>query len=104
MMRFAMIGMVLILSAPAAQAETDEEKAARCSQQAALIGGLVAQRSDGASVQDAIPAVREAHADMDDRYVALVPVLADWVYSLPQEQLGAGVADSFEAACVGYDA
>ncbi len=103
MMRFATIGLILTLSAPVAQAETEEEKSTRCSQQAALVGELVAQRSGGASAQDAIPAVRETHSDMDDRYVAQVPILADWIYSLPEEQLGAGVADSFEAACVGYD-
>ncbi len=103
MIRIAIIGMCLMLSAPVAHAETDEEKVARCTQQADLVAGLVAQRGRGATAQQAIPAIREAHPDMDPRYIAQAPVLADWIYSLPEEQLGAGVAESFEAACIGYE-
>ncbi|MDZ7708965.1 MAG: hypothetical protein U5K36_01705 [Roseovarius sp.] len=46
------------------------------------------------TMQDAIGAVRAAHADMDDRLADTMPLLADWVYSVPPEQLGADVAEA----------
>ncbi|WP_296761725.1 hypothetical protein [Sediminimonas sp.] len=104
MMRLVILGMVLALGASgAAAAESAAERAARCTAQATLVEALVAQRTDGVDMQDAIGAVRAAHEDMDDRLADTMPLLADWVYSVPPEQLGAGVAESFEVACTAYE-
>ena len=103
MARLVIAGIALVLGAAAVVAESDADRAARCAAQATLVEALVAQRADGAEMQAAIDAVHAEHTDMDDRLTDPMPLLADWVYAVPPEQLDDGVAESFAAACTAYE-
>ena len=76
MTRLLIAGTALALAAGVAAAETDAERAARCAAQAGLVDALVAQRAEGAPMDEAIAAVRGAHSDMDAALTGPMPLLA----------------------------
>lgn len=64
-----------------------------------IVNDIVAERQGGAAVEDAMLAVAEDYTGNKERFHAGIPPLAEWVYSLPEDQLADGVGAAYQAAC-----
>jgi hypothetical protein len=89
--------MALCVTASAGLAQ---DKDAECATQAEVAMMLVSARADGASDGDAISSVSAALSQNAQKYASIVPAMADWIYSLPEDQLTEDVRTSWVAACV----
>ncbi|ETX14202.1 hypothetical protein OCH239_04950 [Roseivivax halodurans JCM 10272] len=87
------------LSAAPALAQ-DEEKQTDCQAQADVVMQVVASRSDGADQAQTVEAVQSSLSDERATYAQVVPAIADWVYTLPEDQLGDAVGESWIEACL----
>lgn len=80
----------------AAAAQTGPED---CAAQASIVAAAVEQRSAGEAPEAATQAVAGALEGRAEAYAEAVPLIVEWVWSLPEGKLGADVADTYEAAC-----
>ncbi len=71
-----------------------------CAVQAGLVMQVVAARSAGAESGAATQSVQATLDDATQHYATIVPAVVDWVYALPQSQLGDEVGNSWTAACM----
>ena len=90
------------LGATSASAETDAERAARCTGQAQIVSSAVALRSGGADQNGALARLEGSDSGIDPKYAPSISVLVGWVYSLPADQMTAETAAAFETQCLGY--
>lgn len=92
-----MLVAALAFSVTPAGAET--EKQAECARQADLVMQIVTARSEGARQARAERLVRRGLTGEMAKYADLVDAVAQWVYSLPGDQLGNGVGAAWESQC-----
>lgn len=64
-----------------------------------IAGAVAEERAGGAEMNDAMMAVSEGYTGEKERFVPAIPLLADWVYDLPEDQLEADVGAAYQAAC-----
>ncbi|MHA6347352.1 hypothetical protein [Roseivivax sp. CAU 1761] len=94
----ALLGIAAAGAGQGAAAQT--LPAAECDRQAAMVMALVALRRGGtASPAAAAVAVRDDLQGAAQAYAGVVGPVADWVYSLPEAQLGPEVGRNWAAAC-----
>ncbi|QFS83852.1 hypothetical protein FIU97_13975 [Roseivivax sp. THAF40] len=87
--------LCLGLAGPAlAQSGGDE-----CGLQADIVMRVVEARQDGAEANAALNTVAGSLSGEAEKYMQVVPAIAEWVYSLPADQLGAEVGESWRAQC-----
>lgn len=92
-MRFVLSAVLACLPAAGFAANAD------CKVLGDIVNDVVAERAGGAEMNDAMLAVAEKYTGGKERFRAGIPALADWVYSLPKEQLGDGVGAAYQKAC-----
>ncbi|SLN73730.1 hypothetical protein ROJ8625_03974 [Roseivivax jejudonensis] len=80
--------------------QAQENKAEECAVQAAMVMAVVESRRSGAAPQDAVRDVQQGLEGDQAKYASVVPAVADWVYTLPEDQLGPDVGDSWTEACL----
>jgi len=93
---FRLTACLLCLATPLAAME----KAQMCAVTAEIAGAVVSERSDGAEKTAAIEAVSGSLDEDNTIFLAAVQPIADWVYTLPEDQLTDQVAVSYEDACL----
>jgi hypothetical protein len=76
----------------------DEARGAGCIATAEIVAKAVVLRADGQSQEATAKALQAG--DIDEKYVAAVAPLVDWVYTLPQEQLTNEAASAYKDACL----
>lgn len=92
----ALLGMMA--AAPALA----QDKAAECARQADMVMQVVAARQNGAKADRAEQQVVGGLDDGSKPYATVVPAVVQWVYSLPADQLGDAVGDSWITACLAH--
>ncbi|MCG7492996.1 hypothetical protein [Thalassobius sp. Cn5-15] len=92
-----------LLAASLVQAETAEEREARCTAQSAIVEKAVQHRLDSRSQKRADKLVRRSDEIKDSPYEQHVDLLVNWVYTLPEAQLGPEVSATFATACNQYE-
>ncbi|NCQ25585.1 MAG: DNA primase [Rhodobacteraceae bacterium CG17_big_fil_post_rev_8_21_14_2_50_63_15] len=70
-----------------------------CAPSGAIVQAAVEARSAGQDAATAITTISDGLPEDNKNYKPAVPPLVEWVYTLPEEQLGAGVAEAYVAAC-----
>ena len=102
MKRILLAATLLGAGAGLAQAETAEERAARCTAQSEIVQQAVTLRAEGKRENRAIRMIARARADLPTPYNEAISPLTGWVYSLNDAQLQGNVAGEFRTACDGY--
>lgn len=98
-----LIGLTaLAISAFAAAAETDAERATRCTGQAQIVSQAVDLRASGTDQSATISRLEASDSGIDPRYAPSISVLVGWIYTLPTDQLTPDTATAFETQCLGY--
>ncbi|MGY9048972.1 hypothetical protein P775_18920 [Puniceibacterium antarcticum] len=97
-MKFTMLTALAALTLTATGALALDKT--ECTLQAGLVMQAVGARSAGADNGAAKQQVEASLKGPSQKYAAIVPAVVDWVYTLPQDQLGAGVGDSWAQACL----
>ncbi len=97
-MKFTMLTALAALTLTAQGALALGQK--ECDLQAGLVMQAVEARSAGADSGQAAQAVQSRLDGATQKYATIVPAVVDWVYTLPDSQLGAEVGDSWTAACL----
>lgn len=94
MVRFSIL--FAIIAAPALA----QDKEALCENSARVVNAVVLERAAGASKKKAVRrVVRSLEGDLA-LFKEAVPPLADWVYTLPEEQLTDEPAAAYKATCL----
>ena len=70
-----------------------------CAPSGGIVQAAVEARIGGQDAPAAIRAISDALPEDRKSYEPAVQPLVDWVYTLPEEQLGAEVAEAYIAAC-----
>ena len=86
--------------AGAVQAQDKDDKEAECAVQRDVVMQVVAARVDGSDMRDATKAVATTLSGDAAKYAVIVPDIAAWIYTLPEDQLNDGVGQSWVEACV----
>ncbi|WP_386803931.1 hypothetical protein [Litorisediminicola beolgyonensis] len=97
---FSLVCLVATAPLVAAAPVLAQDKAAECALQAEMVMAVVAERTGGASAGDAVGTVQAGLEGDVAKYASVVPAVADWVYSLPEKQLGDSVGTSWTEACM----
>lgn len=97
---FSLMG--LALGATAALAETDAERATRCTGQAQIVSQAVDLRAGGSDQSGTIARLEGSDSGIDPKYAPSISVLVGWIYTLPTDQLTPATAAAFETQCLGY--
>ncbi|MWD27988.1 hypothetical protein E0K89_010925 [Aquicoccus sp. SCR17] len=85
-----------LVAAPAAASG----KAETCANFGEMANRAVALRTEsGLEMEAAAARLAAAYEDQSADMAALAPQVAAWVWSLPEDQLGAGVGQAMEAQC-----
>lgn len=92
-MRFVLSTCLMMLPAVAFAAPKD------CAVFGEIADHVVVERQKGAEMNDAILAVATQYTGRKERYQPAIPLLADWVYTLPKAQLGKDVGKAYQNAC-----
>ncbi|WP_371227498.1 DNA primase [Roseovarius sp. 2305UL8-3] len=77
-----------------------QDKAELCQVSSDIAGAAVAERQDGQAANSAVTAIAANLPDEQSAYEAAVQPIVEWVYTLPEEQLGDEVASSYKTACL----
>lgn len=93
---FRVTACFLLLATPLAAME----KAQMCELSAEITGAVVSERSGGAEKVAAVKAVSGSLDGEKAAFSEAVQPIADWVYTLPEDQLDDQVAVSYEKACL----
>lgn len=91
MIRFAM--MAALAAAPAL-AQADD-----CAVFGEIAEKAAQERQDGADMMGAMVRIAEQYTGDQKRFAGAVPLLADWVWKLPEEQLDEGVGAAYAEVC-----
>lgn len=83
----------------ATAAETEEERAVRCAAQANVVNKAVALRLEDKREKRARRLVMKDATIAETTDKEHVELLVNWVYQLPEEQLGEQTSLAFEMAC-----
>ncbi len=83
-------------------AETDAERAARCTGQANIVSRAVELRADGADQGAATSRLEASDSGIDPKYAPSISVLVGWIYTLPVDQLTPETSIAFQTQCLGY--
>jgi len=94
MLRF--IVCLLLLATPVVA----QDKAELCEISSGIVGAAVVERQDGQAADMAVKAVVADLPEDQAAYEGAVQPIVDWVYTLPEDQLGDEVATSYETACL----
>lgn len=92
----------LAIGTVAASAETDAERATRCTGQAQIVSQAVDLRASGTDQAATISRLEASDSGIDPKYAPSISVLVGWIYTLPTEQLTPATATAFETQCLGY--
>ncbi|MCE0506844.1 hypothetical protein LR948_15845 [Roseivivax sp. GX 12232] len=96
-MRTALLSAACLMAVtPAAFAQ---EADAECDLQAEIVMQVVEARQSGSARDSAQAGIASDLSGDAQKYAAVVPAIAEWVYSLPEDQLGADVGESWIAQC-----
>ncbi len=87
---------LLFLAAPVMA----QDKADLCRVSSDIVGAAVIERQNGQAADMAVKAVVASLPEEQSAYEAAVQPIVEWVYTLPQDQLGDEVATSYQAACL----
>ncbi|RKF16538.1 DNA primase [Roseovarius spongiae] len=79
------------------------DKAADCAATTGIVADAVNERSGGNTQQGAIDVLTSDEGGIEEKYAPAVPMLVEWVYTLPEDQLNDAVAESFSEACLAHD-
>ncbi|WP_146585551.1 hypothetical protein [Puniceibacterium confluentis] len=74
--------------------------AKECALQAGLVMQVVDARSAGAESEAALQQIQAGLNGETQKFATIVSVVVDWVYTLPDEQLGAAVGDAWTEGCL----
>lgn len=80
-----------------------DTKDADCAATAGIVSDAVAERTGGNSQAGAIDFLTSDEGGIAEKYDAAVPLLVEWVYTLPEDQLTDAVAKAFEEVCLAQD-
>ncbi len=86
--------VTLALSASSALAANKD-----CTVLGEIASAVVIERQAGSEMNSAILAVAESYTGKNKRFQPAIPLLADWVYNLPEDQMGEEVGPAYQAAC-----
>ncbi|MHA6324980.1 hypothetical protein [Roseivivax sp. CAU 1753] len=70
-----------------------------CGLQAEIVMQVVTARQTGSDAGAALRTVAQDLTGPAEKYASVVPAIAEWVYSLPEEQLGTEVGESWRTQC-----
>ena len=91
----ALIALTVVAAQPALALDKDAE----CGIQSTVVMSVVDARTGGQVAGDATMAVAEGLDAESEKYISVVPAIVEWVYSLPEDQLGPEVGESWATAC-----
>ena len=103
MFRLLILSSGLALWGMAATAETAAEKAERCAEQGAIANRIAEARQDGAGADEAMAAMTADDSGVAARFVPTVAPLVEWIYGLPEDQLGLDIGAALKAQCLEFD-
>lgn len=92
-MRFVLASCLCLVPAASFAANPD------CAVFGEIVNDIVVERQDGKTMNPAMEAVAKSHSAKNARFVPTIPYLAEWVYSLPQDQLTVEAGSAFETQC-----
>ncbi|QIE45175.1 hypothetical protein G5B38_06330 [Pseudohalocynthiibacter aestuariivivens] len=92
----------LVLLVPASAYATDD-KAANCAATAGIVSHAVGERNGGNTQEGATDFLTSDEGGIEEKYDAAVPMLVEWVYTLPEDQLTDEAATAFEKACLAHN-
>lgn len=95
-MRWIVVAALMGTASPVLAQNAGE---AACTEQAGLVMQVVAARSAGMNVRRAERRVQRNLTEELKKYDRFIGHIAQWVYSLPEDQLGTEVGTAFEAQC-----
>ncbi len=96
----AAVALGLLVAASGASAQDADEARAECEIQAGMVMAVVDSRGEGRGPDETVTVVQESLEGDQAKYAPVVPRVVEWVYTLPEEDLGDGVGDSWIEACV----
>ncbi|WP_272006657.1 hypothetical protein [Roseovarius sp. ZX-A-9] len=96
----AILSLVLVLPAGASAAD---DKTANCAATAGIVADAVNARTGGNTQEGAIAFLTSDEGGIDDKYDPAVPMLVEWVYTLPEDQLTVEASTAFEEACLEHN-
>ncbi|SFD45450.1 hypothetical protein [Roseivivax sediminis] len=99
-MKQALFAMLLTAAAIVGPAATAQDKAEECNLQADMVMAVVNSRGEGVGAEEAVETVQSNLSGPEAKYASVVPAVVDWVYTLPEDQLGDGVGQSWVEACL----
>jgi len=88
------LGIACVWSAP-----TWAQSAHDCAVFGEIAEQAAAERRADAEMMDAMVRIAEGYTGAQERFAGAVPLLVDWVWKLPEDQLGSGVGAAYRAAC-----
>ena len=92
-MRFVLVTCFALMPAAGMAANAD------CAVLGDIVTSVALERAGGAEMNDAMTAVAESYTGDKERFVPAIPLLADWVYTLPDDQLTAEAGTAYQKAC-----
>ncbi|SNR28040.1 hypothetical protein [Puniceibacterium sediminis] len=97
-MKFTMLTALAAFTLTASGALALGQK--ECDLQGGLVMQVVEARKSGADNGAAAQLVQAGLDGEAQKYGAIVPAVVDWVYTLPEAQLGTAVGDSWVEGCL----
>ena len=76
-----------------------QDAGSECGVQSDIVMQVVEARQSGDSRQAAQAEVSGELTGSAEKYVSVVPQISEWIYSLPEDQLGPKVGESWAAQC-----
>ncbi len=101
MFRFATVAVFALTLSGAVHAAAD--KPANCAATAGIVADAVHGRTGGNTQQATIKFLSSDAGGIDEKYAPAVPMLVEWIYSLPADQLTDDAAEAFEKACLAHE-
>lgn len=102
MFRTVLVASILTISlgAPAFAQSTDAAKEAECRKQGQIATNIMTERKNGSNTRRAERRVIRALPDDAKSYEVAVPALVEWIYSMPDEQMGPAVSNALYQTCI----
>ncbi len=96
----AILSFILVLPAGANAAD---DKTANCVATAGIVADAVDQRTGGNTKAATTEFLTSDEGGIDDKYDPAVPMLVEWVFTLPEDQLTEDASTAFEKACLEHN-
>jgi hypothetical protein len=100
MIRTAVLSTAILIAFAAQTLAQDTDKDAECRKQGQIATNIVAERTNGSNLRRAERRVIRALPDDAKKYEVAIPALAEWIYSLPEDQMTAGVSNVIYQSCM----